>query len=66
MKMVSSETEIPLSVVEKGELKPDQNEKFYTSLAKCGDKNMTIIDKSGLTIDNIFSMSPSICIIEKF
>ncbi len=57
MKMVSSETEIPLSVVEKGELKPDQNEKFYTSLAKCGDKNMTIIDKSGLTIENIFSMS---------
>ena len=55
MKMVSGDSHIPLSKVERGHLNEDEQAKFYESLAKAGNKNMSIIDKSGLTVKNIFS-----------
>ena len=55
MKMVSGDSHIPLSKVERGHLDEDEQTKFYESLAKAGNKNMNIIDKSGLTVKNIFS-----------
>jgi replicative DNA helicase len=57
MKLVSADTKIAINKVEKGGLNSEDNQKFYESLAKTGNKNMTIIDKSGLTIKNIFSIS---------
>ena len=55
MKMVSGDSHISLSKVERGHLDEDEQAKFYESLAKAGNKNMSIIDKSGLTVKNIFS-----------
>ena len=57
MKMASCYTEIALNTVERGQLNAEQSEKWYKGLAKIGNKNMTIIDKSGLSMKNIFSMS---------
>ena len=57
MKMISSYTEIALNTVEKGHLNSNDEQKWYEGLAKVGNKNMTIIDKSGLSMANIFSMS---------
>ena len=57
MKMISADTEIPLSKVEKGVLDDEENSKFYEGLAKAGNKNMSIIDKSGFSVDNIISTS---------
>lgn len=55
MKMVSCDSNIPLTKVEKGNLNDDEQTNFYESLAKAGNKNMNIIDKSGLSVKNIFS-----------
>jgi len=55
MKMVSCDSNIPLTKVEKGSLNDDEQTSFYESLAKAGNKNMNIIDKSGLSVKNIFS-----------
>ena len=55
MKMVSCDSNIPLTKVEKGSLNDDEQTNFYESLAKAGNKNMNIIDKSGLSVKNIFS-----------
>jgi len=57
MKMISCYTEIALNTVEKGHLNTKDEQKWYEGLAKVGNKNMTIIDKSGLSMANIFSMS---------
>jgi len=53
MKLVSSETDIPLWKVERNQLTEDENNRWYTALAKAGDKNMTIIDKGGLSAKDI-------------
>jgi len=55
MKMVSCDSNIPLTKVEKGSLNDDEQTNFYKSLAKAGNKNMNIIDKSGLSVKNIYS-----------
>ena len=55
MKMVSCDSYLPLGRVERGDLSENEQTKFYESLAKAGNKNMNIIDKSGLTVKNIFS-----------
>ena len=55
MKMVSCDSNIPLTKVEKGSLNDGEQTSFYESLAKAGNKNMNIIDKSGLSVKNIFS-----------
>ena len=57
MKMVSCDSYLPLSRVEKGDLSENEQTKFYESLAKAGNKNMNIIDKTGLTVKNIFTTS---------
>lgn len=57
MKMVSCDSNIPLTKVEKGNLNDDEQTNFYESLAKAGNKNMNIIDKSGLSVKNIFSIA---------
>ena len=43
MKMVSCDSNIPLSKVEKNQLEDDENQIFYQSLAKASNKNMNII-----------------------
>ena len=55
MKMVSCDSNIPLTKVEKGSLNDGEQTSFYESLAKAGNKSMNIIDKSGLSVKNIFS-----------
>jgi replicative DNA helicase len=53
MKIVSSETDIPLWKVERNQLTESENERWYKALAKAGDKNMTIIDKGGISAEDI-------------
>ena len=53
MKIVSSETDIPLWKVERNQLTEDENDRWYKALAKAGDKNMTIIDKGGVSAEDI-------------
>jgi replicative DNA helicase len=53
MKIVSSETDIPLWKVERNQLTEDENDRWYKALAKAGDKNMTIIDKGGISAEDI-------------
>ena len=53
MKIVSSETDIPLWKVERNQLTENENERWYKALAKAGDKNMTIIDKGGVSAEDI-------------
>ena len=60
MKMVSCDSNIPLSKVEKNQLEDDENQIFYQSLAKASNKNMNIIDKSGLSVKNIYSTAKKI------
>ena len=55
MKMVSCDSNIPLTKVERGQLDDDEQTSFYQNLAQAGNKNMNIIDKSGLSVKNIFS-----------
>jgi replicative DNA helicase len=53
MKIVSSETDIPLWKVERNQLTEDENDRWYKALAEAGDKNMTIIDKGGISAEDI-------------
>ena len=53
MKIVSSETDIPLWKVERNQLTESENDRWYKALAKAGDKNMTIIDKGGVSAEDI-------------
>jgi len=53
MKIVSSETDIPLWKVERNQLTEDENDRWYKALAEAGDKNMTIIDKGGISAKDI-------------
>ena len=53
MKIVSSETDIPLWKVERNQLTEDENDRWYKALAEAGDKNMTIIDKGGVSAEDI-------------
>ena len=53
MKIVSSETNIPLWKVERNQLTEAENDRWYTALAEAGDKNMTIIDKGGISAKDI-------------
>ena len=53
MKLVSSETDIPLWKVERNQLTEDENERWYKALAQAGNKNMTIIDKGGISAEDI-------------
>jgi len=53
MKIVSSETDIPLWKVERNQLTESENDRWYKALAKAGDKNMTIIDKGGISAEDI-------------
>jgi len=53
MKIVSSETNIPLWKVERNQLTEDENDRWYKALAEAGNKNMTIIDKGGISAKDI-------------
>ena len=53
MKIVSSETNIPLWKVERNQLTEDENDRWYKALAEAGDKNMTIIDKGGISAKDV-------------
>ena len=65
MKMVSCDSNIPLTKVEKGSLNDDEQTNFYKSLAKAGNKNMNIIDKSGLSVKNIYSTAKKLNLDKK-
>ena len=53
MKIVSSETNIPLWKVERNQLTETESDRWYKALAQAGDKNMTIIDKGGVSAKDI-------------
>ena len=55
MKMVACETEINLNKVDRNELSESENTKFYGSLAKANEKNMTILDRGNITVGDVVS-----------
>ena len=57
LKMVSSETNLPMHKIERNQLSDNEEEIFYTKLAQAGNKSMTIVDKGGLSVKDISSMA---------
>jgi replicative DNA helicase len=55
MKMVACETEINLNKVDKNQLSESENTRFYDALAKSNEKNMTILDKGNITVNDVVS-----------
>jgi len=57
LKMVSSETSLPMHKVERNQLSENEEQVFYEKLAQAGNKNMSIIDRGGLSVKDISSMA---------
>ena len=53
LKIVSSETNLPLHKIERNQLTENEEQFFYEKLAHAGNKSMTIIDKGGLSVKDI-------------
>jgi len=53
MKIVSSETNIPLWKLERSQLTEEEEAKWYKALAEAGDKNMLVIDKSNVSAKDV-------------
>jgi len=57
LKIVSSETFLPLQKIERNELSDNEEEIFYKALAQAGNKSMSIIDRGGLSVEDISSIA---------
>ena len=57
LKIVSSETNLPMHKIERNQLSNNEEQIFYQKLAQAGDKSMTIVDKGGLSVKDISSMA---------
>jgi replicative DNA helicase len=57
LKIVSSETFLPMHKIERNQLSDNEEQIFYQKLAQAGNKSMTIVDKGGLSVKNISSMA---------
>jgi len=57
LKIVSSETNLPLHKIERNQLTANEEQFFYEKLAHAGNKSMTIIDKGGLSVKDISSIA---------
>ena len=57
LKIVSSETLLPMHKIERNQLSDNEEQIFYQKLAQAGNKSMTIVDKGGLSVKNISSMA---------
>ena len=57
LKIVSSETNLPLHKIERNQLTENEEQFFYEKLAHAGNKSMTIIDKGGLSVKDISSIA---------
>ena len=57
LKIVSSETNIPLYKIERNELSDNEEEIFYKALAQAGNKSMSIVDRGGLSVKDVSSIA---------
>jgi len=57
LKMVSSETNLPMHKIERNQLSENEEQIFYEKLAQAGNKNMSIVDRGGLSVKDISSMA---------
>ena len=57
LKIVSSETFLPMHKIERNQLSDNEEGIFYKALSQAGNKSMTIVDKGGLSVKNISSMA---------
>jgi len=57
LKIVSSETNIPLYKIERNELSDNEEEIFYKALAQAGNKSMSIVDRGGLSVKDVCSIA---------
>jgi len=57
LKIVSSETFLPMHKIERNQLSDNEEQIFYKTLAQAGDKSMTIVDRGGLSVKDISSMA---------
>ena len=57
LKIISGETNIPLYKVERNQLSDNEEEIFYKALAQAGNKSMNIIDKGGLGLKDVCSIT---------
>ena len=57
LKLASSHSSIHLSKIDNDNMTSTEQEKFYTTLNKIGNQNLTIIDKGGVSIADVVSKS---------
>ena len=57
LKIISGETNIPLYKVERNQLSDNEEEIFYKALAQAGNKSMTIVDRGGLNVKDVCSIT---------
>ena len=57
LKIISGETNIPLYKVERNQLSDNEEEIFYKALAESGNKSMTIVDRGGLNVIDVCSIT---------
>ena len=57
LKIISGETNIPLYKVERNQLSDNEEEIFYKALAQAGNKSMSIIDRGGLSVKDVCSIT---------
>ena len=57
LKIISGETNIPLYKVERNQLSDNEEDVFYKALAQAGNKSMNIIDKGGLGLKDVCSIT---------
>ena len=57
LKIVSSETNLPMHKIERNQLSENEEQIFYQKLAQAGNKNMSIVDRGGLSVKDISSMA---------
>jgi len=55
MKMASADSGVPLPKIYSNKMSDKQSEIYYGSLAKIGDKKLNIVDKRGLTVQDIIT-----------
>ena len=57
LKIISGETNIPLYKVERNQLSDNEEEIFYKALAQAGNKSMNIVDRGGLNVKDVCSIT---------
>jgi replicative DNA helicase len=65
MKMASAESNVPLPNVYKNKMSDREQDRYYKALADIGNKKLNIVDKSGLSVQDIINYSRKVASTER-